>query len=48
MAIPPKALLPKYNDDYAKPQFTPVLIDTFVLHKNRYQNAKYESCHPQF
>jgi hypothetical protein len=30
-AIAPKALLPKLDDDAAKPDFSPVLIYTFVL-----------------
>jgi hypothetical protein len=35
MAIPPKALLPKLNDDAAKPNFASILIYTFVFNKNQ-------------
>jgi hypothetical protein len=31
VAIQPKALLPKLSDDVAKPDFSPVLIYTFVV-----------------
>jgi hypothetical protein len=31
VAIWPKALLPKLDDDFAKPGFHPVLNNTFVL-----------------